>query len=64
MVKKELDRMKLHLLRYWFLSCQDFQEPVGGCEKECAMFQECKKLRVRLFGKRASHVANCKEVKE
>jgi len=43
----ELDEYELHLLKLWYLSCEDMQIAQGGCSK-CSFAKICSSLNSKL----------------
>jgi len=43
----ELDEYELHLLKLWYLSCEDMQIAQGGCSK-CSFAEICSALSLKL----------------
>jgi len=37
----ELTKEELDIVSLWFLSCEDMEVPLGGCEK-CNFLKDCK----------------------
>ena len=50
-MKVYLKRRELHLIRLWWLSCEDMMIPEGTC-KECELREECEIVRKKLYGKK------------
>jgi len=49
-MKVDLNRQELHLIKLWWLSCEDMMIPEGTCEK-CDLKEECTIVRKKLYGK-------------
>jgi len=49
-MKLDLNRRELHLIRLWWLSCEDMMIPEGSCE-QCELREECGVVRKKLYGK-------------
>jgi len=49
-MKVDLNRQELHLIKLWWLSCEDMMIPEGSCDK-CDLRQECTIVRKKLYGK-------------
>jgi len=49
-LKLDLNRRELHLIRLWWLSCEDMMIPEGTCE-QCELREECQVVRKKLYGK-------------
>jgi len=49
-MKLDLNRQELHLIKLWWLSCEDMMIPEGTCEK-CDLKEECTIVRRKLYGK-------------
>ena len=46
----DLNRRELHLLKLWWLSCEDMMIPEGTCGI-CEFKDECMVIRKKLYGK-------------
>ena len=46
----DLNRRELHLLKLWWLSCEDMMVPEGTCGI-CEFKDECMVIRKKLYGK-------------
>jgi len=49
-MKVDLNRRELHLLKLWWLSCEDMMIPEGTCQI-CEFKDECLIIRTKLYGK-------------
>jgi len=49
-MRVDLNRRELHLIRLWWLSCEDMMIPEGTCEI-CELREECMVVRKKLYGK-------------
>ena len=49
-MKVDLNRRELHLIRLWWLSCEDMMIPEGTCE-HCELKAECQIVRIKLYQK-------------
>ncbi|HKZ94467.1 MAG TPA: hypothetical protein VJ249_07810 [Candidatus Bathyarchaeia archaeon] len=49
-MKIGLNRRELHLLKLWWLSCEDMMIPEGSCTL-CEFKDECLVIRKKLYGK-------------
>jgi hypothetical protein len=49
-MKVDLNRRELHLMKLWWLSCEDMMIPEGSCE-QCEFKGECGVIRKKLYGK-------------
>jgi hypothetical protein len=49
-MKVDLSSRELHLVRLWWLSCEDMMIPNGTCN-ECEFKDECGDIRQKLYGK-------------
>jgi len=49
-VKVDFNRRELHLIKLWWLSCEDMMIPEGTCEV-CEFKGECSVIRKKLYGK-------------
>lgn len=49
-MKVDLNRRELHLIKLWWLSCEDMMIPEGTC-KQCEFGEECMIVRNKLYGK-------------
>ena len=49
-MKVDLNRRELHLVRLWWLSCEDMMIPEGTC-RQCELRDECEFVRKKLYGK-------------
>jgi len=49
-MKVDLNRRDLHLIKLWWLSCEDMMIPEGTCE-QCEFVEECMIVRKKLYGK-------------
>jgi len=49
-MKVDLNRRELHLIRLWWLSCEDMMIPEGSCI-QCELREECGVVRKKLYGK-------------
>ena len=49
-MKADLNRRELHLLKLWWLSCEDMMIPEGTCAA-CEFKDECLVIRTKLYGK-------------
>ena len=49
-MKVDLNRRELHLLKLWWLSCEDMMIPEGTCGI-CEFKDECLVIRKKLYGK-------------
>jgi len=49
-MKVDLNRQELHLIRLWWLSCEDMMIPEGTCH-QCDLREECEVVRKKLYGK-------------
>lgn len=52
-MKVDLSRRELHLLKLWWLSCEDMMIPEGTCQM-CEFKDECLFIRTKLYGKKDS----------
>jgi hypothetical protein len=52
-MKVNLSPRELHLVRLWWLSCEDMMIPNGTCN-ECKFKDECEDIRQKLYGKRGN----------
>lgn len=52
-MKVDLNRRELHLVRLWWLSCEDMMIPEGTC-RQCELREECEFVRKKLYGKNGS----------
>jgi hypothetical protein len=48
-MKVDLNRRELHLVRLWWLSCEDMMIPEGTC-RQCELRDECEFVRKKLYG--------------
>lgn len=48
-MKLDLNRRELHLIRLWWLSCEDMMIPEGTCQV-CEFKDECAVIRRKLYG--------------
>ncbi len=48
-MKIDLNRRELHLLKLWWLSCEDMMIPEGSCDI-CEFKDECLVIRTKLYG--------------
>ena len=49
-MRVDLNRRELHLLKLWWLSCEDMMIPEGTCQV-CEFKDECFVIRTKLYGK-------------
>jgi len=49
-MRVDLNRRELHLLKLWWLSCEDMMIPEGTCGI-CEFKDECMVIRRKLYGK-------------
>jgi len=49
-MRLDLNRRELHLIRLWWLSCEDMMIPEGTCD-QCELREECHVVRKKLYGK-------------
>jgi hypothetical protein len=49
-MRVDLNRRELHLLKLWWLSCEDMMIPEGTCGI-CEFKDECMVIRKKLYGK-------------
>ncbi len=49
-MKIDFNRRELHLIRLWWLSCEDMMIPEGTCG-QCEFKDECLVIRKKLYGK-------------
>jgi len=49
-MKMDFNRRELHLIRLWWLSCEDMMIPEGTCT-QCELRDECAVVRRKLYGK-------------
>lgn len=49
-MRVDLNRRELHLLKLWWLSCEDMMIPDGTCQV-CEFKDECLVIRTKLYGK-------------
>ena len=49
-LRVDLNRRELHLLKLWWLSCEDMMIPDGTCQV-CEFKDECMIIRRKLYGK-------------
>jgi len=49
-MRVDLNRRELHLLKLWWLSCEDMMIPEGSCGI-CEFKGECMVIRKKLYGK-------------
>jgi len=49
-MKVDLNRRELHLMKLWWLSCEDMMIPEGSCQL-CEFKDECFVIRAKLYGK-------------
>jgi len=49
-LRVDLNRRELHLLKLWWLSCEDMMIPDGTCQV-CEFKDECMVIRRKLYGK-------------
>lgn len=49
-MKVDFNRRELHLIKLWWLSCEDMMIPEGTCE-QCEFKAECLVIRKKLYGK-------------
>jgi len=49
-MRVDLNRRELHLIRLWWLSCEDIMIPEGTCTR-CELRDECEVVRKKLYGK-------------
>jgi len=49
-MKVDFNRRELHLIKLWWLSCEDMMIPEGTCE-QCEFKVECLVIRKKLYGK-------------
>ncbi len=49
-LKVDLNRRELHLMKLWWLSCEDMMIPEGTCGI-CEFKGECLVIRKKLYGK-------------
>jgi len=49
-MRVDLSRRELHLLKLWWLSCEDMMIPEGTCEA-CEFKDECLAIRTKLYRK-------------
>jgi hypothetical protein len=49
-MKIDLNRRELHLMKLWWLSCEDMMIPEGSCE-QCEFKDECGVIRRKLYGR-------------
>ncbi len=49
-MRVDLNRRELHLIRLWWLSCEDMMIPEGSCN-QCELREECLVVRKKLYGK-------------
>lgn len=49
-MKVDLNRREIHLVRLWWLSCEDMMIPEGTCT-QCELRAECEEVRKKLYGK-------------
>lgn len=49
-MRVDLNRRELHLLKLWWLSCEDMMIPEGTCQV-CEFKDECSVIRTKLYGK-------------
>ena len=49
-LRVDLNRSELHLLKLWWLSCEDMMIPEGTCQM-CEFKDECMVIRRKLYGK-------------
>jgi len=49
-MKVDFNRRELHLIKLWWLSCEDMMIPEGTCE-QCEFKGECWIIRRKLYGK-------------
>jgi hypothetical protein len=49
-MKVDLTRREIHLIKLWWLSCEDMMIPEGTCEA-CEFKEECEIVRKKLYGK-------------
>jgi len=49
-MKVDLNRRELHLMKLWWLSCEDMMIPEGSCDV-CEFREECVVIRKKLYGK-------------
>jgi len=47
-MKVDLNRRELHLVRLWWLSCEDMMIPEGTCQ-QCELREECEFVRKKLY---------------
>lgn len=63
-MKADFNRRELHLIKLWWLSCEDMMIPEGTCV-QCEFKDECLVVRKKLYGKnggiRSRQPANNKE---
>ena len=50
-MKVDLSRRELHLLKLWWLSCEDMMITEGTCQA-CEFKDECFVIRTKLYGKK------------
>jgi len=56
-VKVDFNRRELHLIKLWWLSCEDMMIPEGTCE-QCEFRGECLVIRKKLYGKNGGNNRN------
>jgi len=49
-MKLDFNRRELHLIKLWWLSCEDMMIPEGTCG-QCEFKDECSVIRKKLYGK-------------
>jgi hypothetical protein len=49
-MKVDLKRREIHLIRLWWLSCEDMMIPEGTCQA-CELKEDCEIVRKKLYGK-------------
>lgn len=49
-MKVDFNRRELHLIKLWWLSCEDMMIPEGNCSL-CEFKDECSVIRKKLYGR-------------
>jgi MoaA/NifB/PqqE/SkfB family radical SAM enzyme len=65
-MKVNLSPRELHLVRLWWLSCEDMMITEGTCNA-CEFREECEVIRQKLYGKRSdasSIISNCPVIEQ